>query len=264
MKKYWQVLRSTWDEMTTYRFNFLMWRVRNVVQLLTVYFLWLTVTPQNGTLFGYSREMILTYILLGLLFGSIVLSTRTQEIGENIDNGDVANFLVKPFHFFRYWFARDIGDKLFNISFAVCELVILYFILRPPVFLQTDPALLALTGVAVVFAILINFFIGCLLGMVAFWSPEVWAPRFIFFILISFFSGGLFPLDIFPAWAQEIFKYSPLTYLQYFPIKLYLGAFHTQQILTGFFIAGVWVILLYAATQFVWHRGLRNYSSQGN
>jgi ABC-2 type transport system permease protein len=263
MKKYWQVLRSTWDEMTTYRFNFAMWRVRNVIQLLTVYFLWLTVIPQNGSLFGYSRPQMLTYILLGLLFGSIVLSTRTQEIGENIDSGDVSNFLVKPFNFFRYWFARDIGDKLFNISFAVCELVILYFILKPPIFLQTDPAILAFTGVAVIIAILINFFIGCLLGMIAFWSPEVWAPRFIFFILISFFSGGFFPLDIFPQWAQNIFKFSPLTYLQYFPIKLYLGMLQQEQIVTGLLISGFWVVLLFFATQMVWRRGLKIYSSQG-
>src|SRR5436305_14288213 len=125
MKKYVQVMQSTWDEMTTYRFNFLMWRVRNVVQLLTVYYLWLTVTSKNGSIFGYSQATILTYILAGLFIGSVVLSTRTQEIGETIDSGDVSNFLVKPFNFFRYWFARDIGDKLFNISFAIGELTIL-------------------------------------------------------------------------------------------------------------------------------------------
>ncbi len=83
MKKYLQVITSTFDEIATYRFNFAMWRLRTVLQLLTIYFLWLTVTPENGELFGYSRQLILTYVLGAALISSIVISTRTQEIGEN-------------------------------------------------------------------------------------------------------------------------------------------------------------------------------------
>lgn len=249
--------------MTTYRFNFLMWRVRNVLQLLTIYFLWLTVTPENGEIFGYSQSLILTYVLGAAFIGSIVLATRTQEIGENIDSGDLSNFLSRPISYFGYWFARDIGDKLFNISFAVTELVILYFLLKPPLFIQTDPVVLLLTSLAIVIAIFLYFFIGCLLGMIGFWSPDVWAPRFILFVLIGFFSGGLFPLDIFPQWAQEIFTYSPFTYLQFFPLKVYLNSFTQQQLITGFVIASLWTCILYRLTYIVWNRGLKLYSSQG-
>lgn len=263
MKKYWQVLKSTWDEMTTYRFNFMMWRVRMVLQLLTIYFLWLTVTPKNGEIFGYSQTMILTYILGASLIGSVVLSTRTHEIGENIDSGDLSNFLSRPISYFGYWFSRDIGDKLFNISFAVVELTLLYFLLRPPIFLQTDTMALLLTGFAILVALFIYFFLGCLLGMIAFWSPDVWAPRFILFILIGFFSGGMFPLDIFPQWAQTIFQYSPFTYLQYFPLKVYLNAFSQTQLIAGFSIAVVWMFILYRLTYVVWDHGLKLYSSQG-
>lgn len=264
MKLYLQVAKNTWEEMMTYRFNFTMWRVRNVLQLLTVYYLWLAVTPQNGHIFGYSRALILTYVLGASLIGSIVFSSRTQEMGENINNGELSQFLVRPLTYFGYWFARDIGDKLFNISFALAELTIIFLILRPPLFLQSNIEILVLTAVSVFLAVVMNFFIGCLLSLIAFWSPEFWAPRFIFFMLTGFLSGGMFPLDVMPVQIQHILKFSPFTYLQYFPIKIYLHSLSTSQILQGFLIAGVWGILLYLFLLFVWKKGLKAYSSEGN
>ena len=264
MKLYFQVAKNTWDEMTTYRFNFVMWRVRNVLQLLTVYYLWLAVTPQHGQIFGYSRSLILTYVLGASFVGSIVFSTRTQEMGDNINNGELSQYLVRPLRYLGYWFARDIGDKLFNVCFAIAELLIVYFILRPTIFFQMHVTTLLLTILAVFLAVVMNFFIGSLLGMIAFWSPEVWAPRFIFFMLVSFFAGGLFPLDILPIYLQRIFALLPFGYLQYFPIKIYLGKVSPQEILFGFTVALFWSVLLYTLVSIVWHKGLKLYSSEGN
>ena len=264
MKLYFQVAKNTWDEMMTYRFNFMMWRIRNVLQLLTIYYLWVAVTPQNGQIFGYSRSLILTYVLGTSLVGSIVFSTRTQEMGDNINNGELSQFLIKPLRYLAYWFARDIGDKLFNISFAVVELLIFYFILRPSIFLQNHLTVLFLTILAVILAVIMNFFIGSLLGMIAFWSPEVWAPRFIFLTLVSFFAGGLFPLDILSVYLQRIFAILPFSYLQYFPIKIYLGQLSSSDLLFGFAVAFFWSIVLYLIVAIVWKRGLKEYSSEGN
>lgn len=264
MKLYYQVAKNTWDEMMTYRFNFMMWRIRNVMQLLTVYYLWVAVTPQNGQIFGYSRSLILTYVLAASFVGSIVFSTRTQEMGDNINNGELSQYLVRPLKYLGYWFARDIGDKLFNISFAAFELLIFYLILRPQLFLQDQLSLLFFTLLAVVLAVIMNFFIGSLLGMIAFWSPEVWAPRFIFFTLVSFFAGGLFPLDILPVTLQRIFALLPFAYLQYFPIKIYLGKTTPEGLIFGFSVAVIWSLLLYIIVTIVWKRGLKEYSSEGN
>lgn len=263
MNLYLRIAKNTWDEMTTYRFNFMMWRVRNVLQLLTVYYLWLAVTPQNGSLFGYSRSLILTYILAASLIGSIVFSSRTQEMGENINSGELSQYLIRPLRYFGYWFARDIGDKLFNISFAVSELFLIYLILQPPVFLQTDSGTIGITILAVFLALVMNFFIGCLLGLIAFWSPDFWGPRFIFYMLINFFAGGMFPLDILPLWLQHIFQFLPFIYLQYFPIKIYLHSLSQVQILLGLGVASIWCIVLYWLVIFVWRKGIRMYSSEG-
>jgi ABC-2 type transport system permease protein len=130
--------------------------------------------------------------------------------------------------------------------------------------LQDQVSLVFFTVLAVLIAVVMNFFIGSLLGMIAFWSPEVWAPRFIFFMLVSFFAGGMFPLDILPIPLQRIFAVLPFAYLQYFPISIYLGKVSPSGLLFGFGVALFWSIVLYFTVTIVWKRGLKQYSSEGN
>lgn len=263
MRKYYLIARNTWDEMVSYRMNFTLWRVRAVVGLLISYFLWTSVMPDKGMLFGYSKELMVTYVLLAPIIYSIVFSTRTHEMAENINNGDLSLFLIKPFGYFKYWFARDFGDKAMNISFCLVEFGLLILILKPNIFLQKNPLYLTLFLISVVLAIVLHFFIGCLMSMIGFWSPEVWAPRFIFYTLVSFFAGSMFPLDILPTGLFNFLKLLPFTYLQYYPVKIYLGQLSLMEVLQGFSISLVWIGIAYFSVKAVWRKGLRMYTAAG-
>ena len=263
MNKYWLVARNTWDEATTYRLSFIMWRIRMVTQLLTVYFIWASVMPQGGSLFGYSRELMLTYILGTQVITSLVFSSRTQEIAENINTGDLSTFLLKPIGYFKYWFFRDLGDKAMNLAFSVVELGLFFLILSPPLFIQSDFAILAFFTFSLFLAVILNFLIGCLMSMIGFWSSEVWAPRFVFYVIISFFTGGLFPLDILPKPIFDFLGLLPFTYLQFFPLKIYLGQVAWLEILKGLIISGVWIGVLFFSLHLVWNKGLTKFSAAG-
>lgn len=263
MKKYLIVMRNTWDEITTYRFNFVMWRFRTLLQLLTIYFLWISVLPATGELFGYTRELMLTYILCSQIVYAIVMTTRTQEIAENINNGDLSMFLVRPWGYFKYWFFRDLGDKAMNIVFSIAELTLIILFLQPQIFLQQNPTFILLSLISISMAIISNFLLSCLLSMTGFWSPEVWAPRFIFYVLLTFFTGGIFPIDILPKPIFNIFMLLPFPYLQYFPIKIYLGQLQLSEILQGFTLSAFWIVIFYLALRFIWLKGLRMYTAAG-
>lgn len=261
--KYWVIVKNTWDEMVMYRLNFTMWRIRTILQLLTIYFLWSSLIPEGGKLFGYTQSLMLTYILGTAFLSSIILSTRTHEIGENINTGNLSIFLIRPINYFSYWFSRDLGDKLMNISFSIFELSILFFILKPPIFIQTNPFFLLGTFIAIILAVFLYFFIGSSLGLIGFWSSEVWSIRFIFFILISFFAGGLFPLDILPPNIFQIAQFLPFTYLLYFPLKVYLGQLTPTEVFLGFSMAIFWIIGVYLILNYFWNRGLKIYTAYG-
>jgi ABC-2 type transport system permease protein len=263
MKKYWAVARNTWDEMLTYRLNFTMYRMRNFLTFLTIYYLWLALLPEGTSLFGYTQSVILTYVLGTSFIQAFVISSRSYALGDDIIQGNLSNFLLKPFNYFYYWFAKDMGDKAMNVSFAIIELILLVFILRPPIFIQTDFLYILFFIVAIAIAIFLFFFCNILLGMIGFFSPEVWAPRFIFMVLIGFFSGGYFPLDILPRNVYLIFRILPFHYLTYFPLKIYLKQMPLIEITTGIASSIAWVLVLYVLVRYFWRRGLETYTAQG-
>lgn len=263
MQKYYLVAKNTWDEILSYRVNFTLWRIRTVVAILISYFLWSSVIPQNGNLFGYTREMMISYILIGPILYSIIFATRTHEISENINSGDLSLWLVKPFGYFKFWFARDMGDKAMNLAFCIVEFSLLILILQPGLFIQTNAIYLSLVLMAVILAVLLQFYISCLISMMGFWSPEAWAPRFIFYVLLSFFTGSVFPLDILPQPIYQFLMLMPFAYLQYFPLKIYLGQMNFVEIAQGFGILLIWTGVFYAALMQTWKAGLRNYAASG-
>lgn len=263
LSKYLIVMKNTWDEITTYRFNFVVWRFRTILNLLVIYFLWSSVMPEHGNLFGYTKEMIITYILGTQVVSSFVFSTRTHEIADNINSGDLSVFLIRPWGYFKYWFFRDFGDKAMNVLFSAFEISLILLFLKPDIFIQTNPFFLFLTLSAIALGVVLHFFISCLLSMTGFWSPEAWAPRFIFYILRDLFSGGIFPLNILPGPVFAVVQLLPFSFLMYFPIKIYLGQIPINEIFQGFFITIAWTLLFWGLLNFIWNKGLRSYTAVG-
>ncbi len=263
MNKYSLIAKNTWDEYMQYRLNFVMWRVRNVLRLIVVYFLWWAIFSTQNTILGYNQSQLLTYILATSIISSIVFSTKTQDIGSEINSGDLSNLLLKPVSVFKYWISRDVGDKLLNISFSIVEVIILTILLKPSIFIQTNFIFLFLMFLAISISLILYFFISLILSFFGFWTPDVWGPRFLFFITLEFFAGGLFPLDMLPKPLFTLLSLLPFNYLLFFPIKIYLGQLDYPSIFQGFVISILWVGILYKIVQKVWHKGLAVYGAYG-
>lgn len=261
--KYLTVLRISWEENFVYRTNFILWRVRTVMQFLILYFFWSVVFSGTDELFGYTRASILTYVLGTSLIRSMVLSSRSVDVAGEIHQGILTNFLVKPVSYLSYWFTRDIADKVLNIIFTIFELGILIWLLKPPLILQTDPAILMAFILVTILGLLLYFYLSFLLSITGFWVREVWAPRFLALVFIEFLSGGVFPLDILPAGVFNFLRLLPFTYLIFFPLKVYLGQLTLPEILAGASILVGWIALSVVAVQYVWAKGLKVYEAEG-
>ena len=264
MKKYFQVIKVTFQEYFVYRLNFLLWRFRSIVQLLVLYFLWQAAIPEGVTIFGYDQAKILTYILGTSIIRSFVLSSRSVDVAGQIASGDLANFLLKPLSYLKYWFAKDIADKLLNLFFSFFEISLIIALLKPPLLLQTDFWFLFWACLATILGIILYFYLSFLLSLLAFWSPEnPWPVRFLFDIFVGFFAGGLFPLDILPKGIFLVLKALPFSYLLFFPLDIYLGKLGLGEILIGFGIGCFWLLVSYQAVRFFFERGVRSYAVWG-
>lgn len=263
MSAYFQIMKGTWAEYMTYRINFVMWRVRTVMQLLITYFLWLAISETNETFFGYTQSKILTYVLLTSLARTLVLGTTTMEIGNLIHHGNLSNFLVRPINFFAYYASRDIADKALNFLFAIGELCFLYFLLRPQLYVETNSLYILFTIASLLVGMVLYFYFSLTLGFLGFWTPDVWGPRFISLVILEFFAGSLFPLDILPPWIFTITQILPFSYFIYFPIKVLMGQLPINSVLYGLTIGLCWVGIFIVVATYVWRRGLRSYEATG-
>lgn len=264
MKKYWVSLKTGLKEDVVYPASVLAWRVRVVLRVLVIYILWDSLLLGTAGFAGYSRSQLLTYILLTILVQTLVLSSRTINVGTMISSGDLSNFLLKPVSFFRYFFALDLGNKGMNLAFSVLEFSLFFYFFRPPLVLTLRPFELASAFAVAILALFLYFYVNLALGFVTFFSPEnTWAPRFLFFMVLEFLAGALFPLDILPRGLYRILMLTPFPYFLYFPTAALLGRFRWVELIFYGLCGLLWFIIFRKLAEVLWRRGLSAYEAWG-
>lgn len=261
MKKYLSIFSITLQEIFTYRLNMLMWRIRQIFVFLIPFFIWKSVLGQEGEIYGYSFPAIMTYLFGTTILRSLVMGSRTIDLGTMIHTGNLTIPLMRPLNLFNLFFVRDLADKLFNLSFILVEIPLILLIFKPPVFIQSDPHSIFLFLCSLSLAILIYFYLNVIFGSIAFWSRDIWAPRFLLMVIMEFAAGAMFPLDMLPEIWQKVLYLTPFPYLLFIPLKTYLG----ESTLAGphVLIGLVWVVMLGLATKLIWSKGIRSYEAEG-
>lgn len=258
MKKYLTVFAIDWQNQFIYRLNFVLWRFRNVLRVLMTYFLWTSIFSSRTSVFGYTKEQMVAYLLLALFINSLVASSPSSDnVGGEVSDGSLNNFLVKPIGYLRYWFTRDLSSKFLNTIFAIGEIILLFLLFRPSLYVA--PSFISI--LLLVSAIVIYFLLTKLAISIVFWAPEnTWGFMFMILVVFETLSGLIFPLDVLPHWAFSALQFTPFPYLIYFPLASIIGKPVAFRI---FLQSLVWVAVLYYLLKKVWAKGLKTYSAYG-
>lgn len=260
MKKYLSIFSITLQEYFAYRLNMVMWRVRQVFVFLLPYFLWKAILGDGGDVYGYDFGSIMTYLFGTTILRSLVMGSRTVDLGWMINSGMLTVPLMRPLNMFRFLLTRDAADKLFNLSFMFIEIPLIFLIFNPPVFLQSNLSTILLTMLSIILALLIYFYINIIFGSLGFWTRDVWAPRFLLMVILEFATGAMFPLDMLPVFWQNLLHYTPFPYLLFVPLRIYLGSpTGVMSLLAQLF----WVVILYLLAKYIWQKGLSRYEAEG-
>jgi len=250
----------------TYRLNFIMWKVRNIIQILVFFFLWDAVfSGRNGQIFGYTREQIFTYAFVLIVVRAVVFSVRSNDMAGQISNGELTNLLLKPVNYFKYWITRDAAYKILNIIFGFIEVGGLILILKPNIFFQSNPVYFLTFILSLIVSMFIYFNILAMTSFVPFWVPELaWGAQFLVIaVIVEFLSGASFPIDIFPKSIYQILMLTPFPYLIFAPIKIYLGSFSYLEVFRSLSIGAIWGVILWSISKTVWKKGLKVYEGVG-
>ncbi|MCK5416234.1 ABC-2 family transporter protein [Candidatus Parcubacteria bacterium] len=261
MKKYFTVFKLSIARELEYRFNFFLGRLRNIIILLLLFYVWQALTYKTGSFAGYTQQELITYIFGVNILRSIIFGAQSKQLASEINDGWFSKYLVQPINVFLYQFFRELGERSIHLFSAIIEVIIFVLILDVDIFIQTNFLILISLFFSILFATILYYLLSYLISMLAFWSRETMSPRFLFEWFLEFASGVYFPLDILSKLFFVSLTFLPFIYLIFFPISIYLGKYGTTQMIAGIFTQLIWIISIGMLNIYVWNKGLKKYSS---
>jgi ABC-2 type transport system permease protein len=266
MKKYWTVALLGWQDSLVYRFNALVWVLYAVLPSLTLMLVWLAAYRDGGPeqIGGFNLSEMMTYYLCVTALSVAITPHPEWEIAQQIRDGKITQFIVRPIGFFGYRLAQEtsyqiIKTAMFLPAFALLVLAFRAYIQLPPL----DAMHWSLFSLAALLAYALLSQFKFLLGISAFWITEPSGFLEIWNVLTGVFSGRMLPLALLPGWLQSLGAALPFASLYAFPVEILLGRITPDQLAAGFVRQIVWLALLSFLVHRAWRRGLLAYEAYG-
>lgn len=260
--KYFRSYRNSISVFLQYRLNLGLFAIGHTISLSGLFFLWLAIYDNGGKVGNYTfEEIIIYYVLISFLRMTIndAVGAGFQMI-EDIKNGLITAFIIKPFNYLGSVWADVLGKTTVNFIFVI---PITLLILWSSDFLHILPNIqntLIFIGFTAI-ALTLYYLIYTLVGTGAFWADSSRNYIYATIVLSNFLNGSLIPLDLFPLWFQTASKYSPFQFLMFVPIQAFLGKI-SNPVLT--FAGGIfWIIILTILLRLLYRFGLKKYEGIG-
>ena len=180
------------------------------------------------------------------------------RIAEEVRDGSLAYTLGRPYSYLLYHFFYGVGDTLLRliINFAAGSLLVALLVGPMP---ATN---IAAVFVAVMLAIVLDFCINGLIGLLAFFTEDVDSFVIIYNKLIFILGGMLIPLDFFPAWLRDVSLALPFNYAMYAPARLFVQ-FDAGHWLNVVAMQAIWIGAFGLALGLMFRWGMRRVSING-
>lgn len=263
--KYILIAKNTLQEYFVYRVSFFFWRLQVFISFLTFYSLWSAVGRSHGFSSNiYSLPQLYSYFVIGYIIRALVFTTRTQDLGGDIQEGRLSVLLLKPISIIKYYFSRDVIDKLFNLFFMIFEFALI-LILFQPTLVVPSPINFLFFILFLILSIAIFFFYSLAISFSAFWVDNAWSIRFLSgVVFVNLFSGQFIPLDLLPPVIYKILVFTPFPYMYFYPVKIFIGQVNPPQAINYLATGTVCLLLTALISRWLWLKGKRKYQSYGN
>ncbi|MBI4812130.1 ABC-2 family transporter protein [Candidatus Falkowbacteria bacterium] len=265
-KKYWTIFKISWQRQLVYRFNFFLWRLRHIIGMLLLYFLWSNLTANFSRFAGYSSSELFTYVFAANILRSIVFGPQSREAAEEITSGWFSKYLIMPVNHFGYNFCREAAERVLNFLSSLVEVFFFIFIFKPPLIFPKNFETIIIFLVASAIALFLYYILSYLISLFSFWSSKAsmtGGVRFLYEWFLEMLSGAYFPLDILFRPFFLLAAFTPFLYLIYLPLSIFINKYSSWQIVTGITLQIIWIVAALLAVKIVWRKGLKRYSGEG-
>lgn len=262
--KYWHVFLVGLQGNIVYRWNFALRGFFSLFHLLVAFILWGAIfqgTPEIG---GFDVRQTMTYFIMLLVLQFFIGAfNEDYQISEEIRNGLINQFLLKPINYFLYRFSIYLSARLVSGLLVLLPLLLALPFLHDYLALPSELWRIAAGLPAMLLAGLIQFSIAYCFGLLTFWFLDIQGFVILSFAVETVLGGQMFPLDLMPEWVFRLSQWLPFYYQMYFPAAIFTGRIGPELVVQGLVAQVGWVVALLLLNQFLWSRGLRRHTAVG-
>jgi ABC-2 type transport system permease protein len=266
----WIVFRISVEERLVYRGDFAVGTLMRFLPIVTQIFLWAAVFSaisaegQSPQIVGYSYHDMIAYYLLTMVaraFSS--MPGLASGIARDIRNGTINKYLIQPVDMLGYLLLYRMAHKAVYYVVALAPFALVFYLCRGFFPGWPDGPTAVAFVASLLMAFLMAFFLEATIGMMGFWFLEVSSLLFVYMLVVFFFSGHMFPIDMLPGVWGALVKLIPLHYLAYFPAAVFLGKVTGADLMWGLCVEALWVVFFMFASRAVFRMGVRRYAGYG-
>ena len=265
VQKYVSVFNIGLQNTFVYRWNFFLRAVFGLIPLAGTVFLWRAIFDEKGSgMGGYDYGSMIYYYLLTILVSNLVTPTDDEwQIAADIREGQINSLLTKPLNYTAYRLSTFLSSRLVYSAVTILPIILIFVYFRDFVTLPKHGMTYVYALISLIMSAFIQFFISYALALMAFWILEISTIIFIVYSFEYFLGGQMFPVDIMPPMIQAVMKWLPFYYELFCPIAIFLERLRGADMIQALFIQAAWLLLTWAAAEFMWRRGLRHYQAVG-
>ena len=264
MTKYGQAFVVGLQSNLVYRWNFAVRSLFWFCHLILIFILWGAAYSGNASIGGYSFAQTLTYFAVIFVLQFFVGAfNEDYQISEDIRNGLINQFLLKPINYFAYRLSVFAAARVVSGAFGLLALVVALPLFRGYIDLPHDAWRVAVGVPAMLMTGIIQFSIAYIFGLLAFWFLEIQGFVVLSMSVEMLLGGQIVPLDLLPGAVFNVVRFTPFFYQAYFPAAILTGRKGLDFALQGLAIQAVWAIILVFLAEAVWRRGLRHHTAAG-
>lgn len=248
-----------------YRVNFGVRGFFSFFHLLVVFILWSAAYSGKEYINGFTFAETFTYFLMLIVVQFFIAAfNEDYQISEEIRNGLINQFLVKPVNYFAYRFSIYLSARFVTGLLILLPVLVTYPLIREHLALPGEAWRFGYAIPALVMSALIQFGIAYCFGLLSFWFLEIQGFVILSMAFESVLGGQIFPLDLLPNWFFNASAGLPYFYQMYFPVALLTGRIDDPETAAAMLqIQAFWVVVILALGQLLWRRGLRLHTAVG-
>ncbi|MBI5177834.1 MAG: ABC-2 family transporter protein [Nitrospinae bacterium] len=243
-----------------YRFDYFVAVLNGFLYVFIFTSVWRVVfTKAGGEHGGFTTESIVTYAVIAMVI-RISFSMDDTALPGKVRDGSVAVDLIRPMPFHAMNLAEAMGYSAFHFIARGIPILAVSALLFP-VRIPADHLPLALVSLALAYLIL--FMLNFAVGLLAFWYIEIFPFMLLKYGLLNLLSGGIVPMDFFPAAVRPFLAFLPFQHIFYTPASIIIG--HANGALAIEMVAeqAAWVAVMGAVCALAWRAGQNKLVIQG-